>query len=253
VYDNPDMNLIHRTRQPSTRAFTLIELLVVIAIIGMLAAFLFPAIRNAMREAQAARCRKQIGQVLAGLLQYKDDNDLFFPGKTLLKDAGSASKSLAGGSLGGGDVTLDKDRALYTYVRDPEVFRCGSDRGSVAPPAATTEFSDQFGSSYLYAGENNSATGILGLFGGKDKGRKYTDPYLGASSLKIIFYEPTFFGAPGKVEPKLQWHDANRATMAAFLDGHSEKVKADSVKTVWDGPDAETALENLRLSKRVYY
>jgi prepilin-type N-terminal cleavage/methylation domain-containing protein len=240
----------------SSLGFTLVELLVVIAIIGLLAAFLFPAIRGAMREAQAAKCRKQVQQLCAGILQYKDDNDQFFPGTALLKDAGTAKKGLAGGAKGTGDAALDKDRALYASIKDSEVFQCPSDRGSDAPPSTTTDFYVEFGSSYLYAGTDGP--GILGMSGDKAKGRKYTDPFLNASSLKVLFFEPTFYGAAGKpTSNKALWHDSNRASILGFLDGHAEKIRVDTNGKVYgSGMTADKAkaeLDLLMQSKRQYY
>lgn len=241
----------------SAHGFTLVELLVVIAIIGLLAAFLFPAIRGAMREAQAGKCRKQVQQLCAGMLQYKDDNDQFFPGSALLKDAGTAKKGLAGGAKGGGNAALDKDRALYASIKDPEVFQCPSDRGSDNPPSDTTDFFVEHGSSYIYAGTDGP--GILGLKGdGTDKGRKYTDPFLAASSLKVVFFEPTFYGAAGKpTSNKALWHDSNRASILGFLDGHAEKIRVDTNTKVFGAGMAASAakaeLDKLMESKRLYY
>lgn len=240
----------------SAHGFTLVELLVVIAIIGLLAAFLFPAIRGAMREAQASKCSKQVQQLCAGMLQYKDDNDQFFPGTTLLKDAGTAKKGMAGGARGGGDASLDKDRALYASVKDPEVFQCPSDRGSDNPPSDTTDFFVEHGSSYIYAGTDGP--GILGMNGDKAKGRKYTDPFLQASSLKVIFFEPTFYGSAGKpTSNKALWHDSNRASILGYLDGHAKKERVDSNTKVYGAGLAANAakaeLDKLMQDKRQYY
>jgi prepilin-type N-terminal cleavage/methylation domain-containing protein len=238
---------------PSRRGFTLIELLVVIAIIGLLAAFLFPAVRGAMRSAQTSRSKSNMKQIVAGTLQYKDDNDYFFPNKDKLEDAGSVAKSLAGGAKGDGDRTLDPDRALYTFIRDSEIFESPSDRGAKDKPVSCASVYEKYGSSYLYVG--NSTVGLMGMTVGNN-GRKYTDPYLGASSLKILYYEPPFLNPAGKADTQAQWHDTVVGTVAGFLDGHVDFVKK-AAETLFvkgtSGGNPDTELRDLAESKRGYY
>ena len=240
------------------RGFTLIELLVVIAIIGLLAAFLFPAVKGAMRAAQTSRTKSNIRQVVAGMLQFKDNNDYFFPGSGKLKSASSISNALAGGAKGDGDKALDPDRALFTFIRDAEVFESPSDRGCISAgglPAVASAF-EKFGTSFLYCGADKA--GLLGMntsqASNTDRGRKYTDPYISASSLKILFYEPPFVSPAGKAEPQAQWHDAVVGTVAGFLDGHADFVKkVDEQLHVTGKGDSETELKRLAESKRPYY
>jgi len=60
--------------QNSARGFTLIELLVVIAIIGVLAAFLLPAMQASRERARQTNCKNNLHQLSVGLIMYKDDN-----------------------------------------------------------------------------------------------------------------------------------------------------------------------------------
>lgn len=61
-----------KTRNPRRKrfAFTLIELLVVIAIIGVLAAFLLPAIAKAQAQARKATCKSQLHQFAIAVKTY---------------------------------------------------------------------------------------------------------------------------------------------------------------------------------------
>jgi len=61
------------------RAFTLIELLVVIVIIGLLAAFLMPAMGSARESARRAQCANNLRQHGVAWYLYLDDHNYCFP------------------------------------------------------------------------------------------------------------------------------------------------------------------------------
>ena len=60
--------------------FTLIELLVVIAIIGILAALLLPALRNARETAKSIKCASFEKQIALAAFSYGSDNGDYIPG-----------------------------------------------------------------------------------------------------------------------------------------------------------------------------
>jgi prepilin-type N-terminal cleavage/methylation domain-containing protein len=63
----------------SRAAFTLIELLVVIAIIAVLASLLLPALSQAKRKAQTARCQNNLRQLSLATFLYCESNSDHLP------------------------------------------------------------------------------------------------------------------------------------------------------------------------------
>ena len=64
---------------PRRSAFTLIELLVVIAVISILASMTMPAMLDAMRQGQEAKCKSNLGQLGYGLMLYANAHDQLLP------------------------------------------------------------------------------------------------------------------------------------------------------------------------------
>ena len=103
------------------RAFTLIELLVVISIIGLLAAMLMPALKQARESARAAACASNLRQIGLATQMYLDEYAKFFPyfttaGSDRLWYFGLESAYNPGGAPGSRHIDLTKAK-LYPYLQ----------------------------------------------------------------------------------------------------------------------------------------
>jgi prepilin-type N-terminal cleavage/methylation domain-containing protein/prepilin-type processing-associated H-X9-DG protein len=131
---------LHRDLGDSTcyaRAFTLIELLVVIAIIAILAAMLLPALARAKAKAQSIYCSNNLKQLQHAWLMYTHDNNDALPLDIEQQPGLGAwpSHSILGSWVIGNaqsDTNVDTRGLLFGYVRSPGVYRCPTDKSTVA-------------------------------------------------------------------------------------------------------------------------
>ena len=131
------------TRQPSGcgGAFTLVELLVVIAIIGLLAAWLLPALARAKTSAKSTACLNNLRTLQTCWLAYAHDYDDGLPPNRSVRENGvwrSTPDSWIGSSSAIYDVTTRPiEEGLlfkYDYNRSLATYRCPADTSQVLGP-----------------------------------------------------------------------------------------------------------------------
>jgi type II secretory pathway pseudopilin PulG len=133
-----------------------VELLVTISIIAILAAMLLSALGRSKEQAKLTQCLSNLKQLGGGFEMYRDDNGDRFPPHP----QNWASFQYGGGdpnwkALGGmGEMLVAAtNRPLWSYIRNPEVFRCPADRGMDLSADYSTPFRNIFsniGTSYNY-------------------------------------------------------------------------------------------------------
>lgn len=130
-------------RKGFSEGFTLMELLVVIAIIGIVAAFLLPALNQAKQRAYTVGCLNNLRQLQVCWHMYAMDNDDILTPNNFVYFVSVGTTNAA--TLGEDQMTwcrgiapLDTNEInenvslLFTYNSSPSIYRCPADRSTVA-------------------------------------------------------------------------------------------------------------------------
>lgn len=148
------------TRMPKeTRTFTLVELLVVVAIIGVLAAFLMPALRKAQLMAQSSTCMNNEKQQGVAVGMYSNENNGYLPvdafDKPDLSGAGSPTRwkyEIAPYIGLGNQITGDCTQAVW----GKGIFYCPSrirvERGKIDNTPISDGWIGGYGWNFVYLG-----------------------------------------------------------------------------------------------------
>jgi prepilin-type N-terminal cleavage/methylation domain-containing protein/prepilin-type processing-associated H-X9-DG protein len=244
------------------RGFTLIELLVVIAIIAVLMAILMPSLNRAREQGKRAGCLNNLKQLGLAWIAYAGDNDdKIMNGEAEMATAGTCTTPTTGrhkyerwwvgtdcdpGYMTGGKYKQEvqwaalRAGAMYQFVPELKIFRCPT---GVRGEMRTYSITDSMNGLYR-DGTHNGDVGIrvnrtvLWV-------KKTTEISVPGPSYRMVFLDE------GRVTPDsyathynaARWWDPPHSrhgdgTNVAFVDGHSDYWKWESLETAAVGKEA---------------
>lgn len=122
-------------RLVTASGFSVMELLVVISVIAILVSLLLPAMSRAKQRAQSIECQNNLKQLQLAWIMYTGDHDGAMPPNEEGRPFGvweGVRNSWVLGNAQQDDSSENIERgSLFSYVGNPDVYRCPSDQEKV--------------------------------------------------------------------------------------------------------------------------
>ena len=230
----------------SQKRFTLIELLVVMAIIAILAGILMPALSSARERSRAVKCQGNIGQLAMVFNFYGEDSGGYLP---CLDNLGGAGAKNSKGEVIDAKSWLNDTVRRYLGKIDAskqpvEVLRCPDE-------TAKEEITTNYGLNYLIA------TRRVGQGIKRETHLRPAGTAMIVENFGHLCYYPAVINESkqhctgssyGKNRAAYFRHNERAAT--AFLDGHTEMRKRETVPCLEAFPsESAESLENTVFNK----
>jgi prepilin-type N-terminal cleavage/methylation domain-containing protein len=203
-----------RTDRSHARAFTLVELLVVLAIIAILVALLLPSLKRANEQAKRINCMSNVRALVSATILYAND----WKDNHVWNNWGSNDTTRYKGWLYDGNATTNranlyqnfrstdvKTGALFSYLRDPKIYRCPAHE-EVQFPKTTMEMT-----SYCMNGAINgfgrlpAANSTLATYKRAQFQKKHPEA--------VVFWETNEY------RDQFGWNDGSNYPNAVFVGG----------------------------------